>query len=314
MSGADDIRSIQDAQQSRWPEIAELRSPEICRALRYPPDTLAPAPRRLLLVMSNSQRTESRRLTTHRDTTHQSHRRAGSGVPFRAAPTRPAMPLIVLANRAPFRRERLADGSVSVVRSSGGLVTAIEPLIQAQSGTWVAHGEEPDFAAADAFGRVAVRSGRSRYHVRYVQCEAAEYEGFYCGFANEALWPLCHAAHVQPTFRAGDFRHYEAANRCFAAAVCEEGAGLAPIVFVQDYHFALAPTMIRRGLPRARSCPSGIFHGRTSACSGCAPGRLHCSKACLEVTSSACRPTRTAATFSTRRQHSSRATSIRHRQ
>ena len=161
-------------------------------------------------------------LISHNDTSDLTRRPGVRGVPHTSPPPLRKTPLIVLANRAPFRHERHADGRSSAVRSSGGLVTAIEPLIQAQSGTWVAHGDDSDLETADARGRVGVRSGRSRYQFRYVPCSPDEDQGFYCGFANEALWPLCHAAHVHPTFRTSDFRHYEIANRRFAAAVCEE--------------------------------------------------------------------------------------------
>jgi len=159
------------------------------------------------------------------------------------------VPLIVLANRAPFRHEHTPDGSFRVVRSASGLVTAIEPLVEAYSGTWIAHGEPGDIQRADSRGGLNVPAARPRYRLRYVGLDQQEYDGFYKGFANEALWPLCHAVHVQPIFRMSDYRHYTSANRRFAAAVCDEGAGRSPLVLVQDYHFALAPAMIRRGLP-----------------------------------------------------------------
>lgn len=162
-------------------------------------------------------------------------------------PTEPS--LIVLANRAPFTHQRCSDGAVKRVRSASGLVTAIEPVVEALSGTWIAHGETMDLRAGDRAGRVVVRDGGRRYHVRYVPIATDEYDGFYGGFANEGLWPLCHNAGVQPAFRDGDFRNYRNANRRFAAAVADEAAGSSPYVLVQDYHFALAPRMIRRALP-----------------------------------------------------------------
>jgi trehalose 6-phosphate synthase len=75
--------------------------------------------------------------------------------------------------------------------------------------------------------------------------------GYYYGFANEGLWPLCHRASVQPVFRSCDFRTYSAVNARFADAVCEEIDAQAPVVLVQDYHFALAPQMIRMRVPQA---------------------------------------------------------------
>jgi trehalose 6-phosphate synthase len=154
--------------------------------------------------------------------------------------------LIVLANRAPFRHERAPDGTTRIVRSASGVVTAIEPLMQSHAGTWVAHGAPIDTESTARLGRL---SPRPRYRLRYVHCPPQEYEGFYSGFANGALWPLCHATSVQPTFMPDEFRNYRSANRRFAAAVADEGKSGTPIVLVQDYHFALAPEMIRSGLP-----------------------------------------------------------------
>jgi trehalose-6-phosphate synthase len=170
---------------------------------------------------------------------------------WRTRPASSTSPLIVLANRAPFRHERSGDGAARRVRTAGGLVTGVEPLLLASSGTWVAHGEVADLAASDPRGRISVRSGASEYALKYVPIDGREYEAYYGGFANEALWPLCHSANVSPVYRPSDYAHYDSVNRRFAAAVCEEAAGRSAVVLVQDYHFALAPRWIRRGLPDA---------------------------------------------------------------
>src|SRR3954452_15798927 len=170
---------------------------------------------------------------------------------WRTRPASSTSPLIVLANRAPFRHERSDDGAARRVRTAGGLVTGVDPLLLASSGTWVAHGEEADLAASDPRGRISVRSGASEYALKYVPIDAREYQAYYGGFANEALWPLCHSANVSPIYRPSDYAHYDSVNRRFAAAVCEEAAGRSAVVLVQDYHFALAPRWIRRGLPDA---------------------------------------------------------------
>jgi len=156
----------------------------------------------------------------------------------------------VLANRAPFTHERVADGRISVRRSASGLVTALEPLVDACSGTWVAHAAgNADTAVVDDRGGLGVPSDNPRYRLRYVWLAEDEQRGYYYGLANEGLWPLCHAVGVQPVFREGDFRCYQVANTRFAAAVAEEAPGCAPLVLVNDYHFALAPGVIRQLLP-----------------------------------------------------------------
>ena len=87
------------------------------------------------------------------------------------------------------------------------------------------------------------------YRLRRVWLNAHEERGYYYGFANEGLWPLCHRAHVQPVFRSDDFEMYRAVNARFAEAVCDEVESESPLILVQDYHFALAPQVIRERLP-----------------------------------------------------------------
>jgi trehalose 6-phosphate synthase len=158
--------------------------------------------------------------------------------------------IIVLANRQPFMHDRAADGTSVVRRSASGLVTALEPIVRACAGVWVAHGDGPaDRSVVDARNGVDVPPGDPQYRLRRVWLDECERQGYYYGFANEALWPLCHRVHVQPVFRASDFATYRAVNARFAEAVREEAAGNAPLVLVQDYHFALAPQMIHERLP-----------------------------------------------------------------
>jgi trehalose 6-phosphate synthase len=154
--------------------------------------------------------------------------------------------VVVLANRAPFKHERGTDGRVVVGRCAGGLVTALEPLVEARSGTWVAPASgSADTAVVDDRGGVNVPASAPRYRLRYVWRPDHEHDGF----ANEGLWPLCHSVQVEPVFRTADFRMYHSANARFAAAVAEEAGGDAPLVLMQDYHFALAPQLLRQRLP-----------------------------------------------------------------
>ncbi len=160
--------------------------------------------------------------------------------------------IVILANREPYMHDRTPDGRVRVLHPASGLVTALEPVMRACSGVWVAHGNgTADRDVVDGHDRVRVPPGEESYAIRRVWLNAEEERGYYYGFANEGLWPLCHIADTRPTFRVQDFRHYEQVNRRFAEAVCEEVDGPDPIVLVQDYHFALAPRMIRERLPRA---------------------------------------------------------------
>ena len=159
--------------------------------------------------------------------------------------------IIVVSNREPYLHEQ-EDGRIVVRRPASGLVTAIEPVMRACSGTWVAHGSgSADRAAVDGGDRVRVPPGDEDYTLRRLWLTEEEEQGYYYGFANEGIWPLCHAAHVRPVFRESDWRHYRAVNRRFAEAVVAEARSDDPIVLVQDYHFALLPAMLRERLPRA---------------------------------------------------------------
>jgi trehalose 6-phosphate synthase len=159
--------------------------------------------------------------------------------------------LIVVANREPYIHERV-NGEVVVKQPASGLVTAVEPLLRACSGTWIAHGSgSADKESVDAKDRVLVPPGKDEYTLRRVWMSEEEEKGYYYGFANEGLWPLCHVAHVRPVFRESDWEYYRAINQRFADAVVAEARSDDPVVLVQDYHFALLPAMIRKKLPRA---------------------------------------------------------------
>ena len=160
--------------------------------------------------------------------------------------------VVLLANREPYVHDRTSDGGIRIVHPASGLVTALEPVMRACSGVWVAHGTgSADRDVVDQHSRVRVPPGDESYQIRRLWLSAEEEKGYYYGFSNEGLWPLCHLAHTRPVFRSEDWRHYKGVNRRFADAVCEEVDADDPIVLVQDYHFALAPAMIREKLPRA---------------------------------------------------------------
>jgi trehalose 6-phosphate synthase len=160
--------------------------------------------------------------------------------------------VVIVANREPYVHERQSDGSIKVRHPASGLVTALTPVMHACSGVWVAHGSgSADRETADRHGHIRVPPGEDSYLLRRLWLSQEEERGYYYGFANEGLWPLCHVAHARPTFRAEDWRYYQAVNQKFADAACEEVDSEDPIILVQDYHFALVPEMIRERLPRA---------------------------------------------------------------
>jgi alpha,alpha-trehalose-phosphate synthase [UDP-forming] len=161
--------------------------------------------------------------------------------------------LCVVSNREPYIHQRNGKAPNVVVPPSG-LVTALEPVLNASDGTWIAHGSgDADMETVDAHDRLRVPPDDPRYTLRRVWLSKAEEQGYYYGFANEGLWPLCHIAHTRPIFRASDWQHYQEVNRKFMDAVLEEIEDTpSPVILVQDYHFALLPRLIKENRPDAR--------------------------------------------------------------
>lgn len=162
-------------------------------------------------------------------------------------------PLVIVSNREPYMH-RYKGREVEVIVPAGGVVTALDPLMKACGGTWVAHGAgDADWDFVDKSKRVRVPPEDPHYTLRRVPLTPEEEQGYYYGFSNEGLWPLCHIAHVRPDFRPDDWAHYQAANRKFAEAVIEEIRDHeSPCVLIQDYHFALLPRIIKEKRPDAR--------------------------------------------------------------
>jgi trehalose 6-phosphate synthase len=161
--------------------------------------------------------------------------------------------LFVVSNREPYIHVRRGK-SIAVQVPASGLVTAVEPVLRACGGTWVAHGSgDADLEAVDSHDRLPVPPDDPHYTLRRVWLSKEEEQGYYYGFANEGLWPLCHIAHTRPLFRASDWQHYQEVNQKFADAILEEMENVKnPVVLVQDYHFALLPRMIKKRRPDAR--------------------------------------------------------------
>ncbi|HVL74534.1 MAG TPA: trehalose-6-phosphate synthase, partial [Noviherbaspirillum sp.] len=159
--------------------------------------------------------------------------------------------VLVVSNREPYIHVSTARG-IEIKRPASGLVTAVEAVMRACSGTWIAHGAgSADRQVVDSHARVPVPPSNPSYTLRRVWLTKEEEQGYYYGFANEGLWPLCHIAHVRPVFRSSDWEQYEKVNRRFADAVIREARTDDPVVLVQDYHFALLPRMVREALPKA---------------------------------------------------------------
>jgi len=162
-------------------------------------------------------------------------------------------PLFVVSNREPYMH--LKEGKdIRTIMPAGGLVTALDPILKAAGGTWVAHGSgEADFEVTDEKNRIKVPPEEPAYSLRRVPLTKEEEDGYYYGFSNEGIWPLCHIAHIRPIFRKEDWKYYYDVNKKFSETVLEEIEEVKePCVLIQDYHFTLLPGMIKAARPDAR--------------------------------------------------------------
>lgn len=161
--------------------------------------------------------------------------------------------LFVVSNREPYMHVR-QNSTIECIVPAGGLVTALDPILQACGGVWVAHGSgDADREMSDTRGRLAVPPDEPRYTLRRVYITKEEEEGYYYGFSNEGIWPLCHITHTRPLFRLDDWVSYQKVNEKFADTILEEIRDeTEPLVLVQDYHFALLPLLIKSKRPDAR--------------------------------------------------------------
>jgi trehalose-6-phosphate synthase len=161
--------------------------------------------------------------------------------------------LFVVSNREPYHHIHGSKG-IEVHVPASGLVTALEPILCACDGTWIAHGSaNADRETVDSHDRLRVPPDQPLYTLRRVWLTKEEEEGYYFGFSNEGIWPLCHIAHTRPNFRAADWEDYKRVNEKFAEAVLQEIANVEkPLVLIQDYHFALLPRLIKNARPDVR--------------------------------------------------------------
>jgi trehalose 6-phosphate synthase len=160
--------------------------------------------------------------------------------------------LFVVSNREPYMHIlQEKEKTARVIVPASGVVTALEPVLQACHGTWVANGSgNADRQNVDEHDRLQVPPDRPSYTLRRVWLTDEEDRGYYEGFSNEGLWPLCHIAHTRPIFRQEDWLQYQKINRRFANAVLQEMEGCqSPVLLAQDYHFALLPRMVKEVRP-----------------------------------------------------------------
>jgi len=161
---------------------------------------------------------------------------------------------VVASNREPYIHKFSGD-KITCFRPASGVVTALDPILQASDGIWVAHGSgDADKKVVDEKDRVRVpcNDPKPKYTLKRIWMNKAEEAGYYYGCSNEALWPLCHIVYAKPKFSESDWNYYKLINERFAKAILDEIDGKEAVIFLQDYHLTLLPKMIKAGNPKAK--------------------------------------------------------------
>ena len=157
---------------------------------------------------------------------------------------------VIVSNREPYVHT-LNKGKVQCQRGVGGVISALDPIMQACGGTWVAFGSgDADRQAADKDGKLKVPEEDPRYILKRIWLDKSELQGYYYGFSNEVLWPLCHMAFHRPAFRNEDWEAYKAVNEKFARSILEEIGDKKAFVWIQDYHLCLLPKFLKELAPK----------------------------------------------------------------
>ena len=156
---------------------------------------------------------------------------------------------VLVSSRQPYVHV-FNKGKIECQRGAGGVVTALDPIMRACNGLWVAYGNgDADKKVTDAKGKIRVPPDNPAYTLRRVWLTKEEEDGFYYGYANQGLWPLCHLAFQRPVFKASDWEYYCEVNKKFARAIIEEIGDKKAFVWIQDYHFTLLPKYLKEMAP-----------------------------------------------------------------
>lgn len=160
--------------------------------------------------------------------------------------------IVVVSNREPYIHTKVGN-KIHYYFPASGMATAIEPIMQATGGTWIAHGSgDADRLVVQKNDKIGVPPDNPKYTLKRVWLTEDEEKGYYYGFSNQAIYPLCLMAHTRPIFSNDDWEQYKKVNAKFAKVVLNEIKKLKnPVVFIQDFHFSLLPRLIKNNRPDA---------------------------------------------------------------
>jgi alpha,alpha-trehalose-phosphate synthase [UDP-forming] len=157
--------------------------------------------------------------------------------------------VVVVSNREPYLHY-LKEGKITYLNPPGGAAHTLDSILQATGGMWVAYGSgNADKKVVDAQGKISLPPEAPRYTLKRIWLNKEEVDGYYYGFSNQAIWPLCHIVYTRPVFRKSDWEYYQKVNKIFAKAVLEEIGKNKAFVWIQDYHLALLAKYIKEKRP-----------------------------------------------------------------
>lgn len=167
---------------------------------------------------------------------------------------------LIVSNREPYIHMYAPEG-IRVKTPAGGLTAALDPLMQASGGTWVAGGSgDADRENVNKNNRCRVPPGNPKYILKRVWMSKAEVDRYYFGFSNQTLWPLCHNVFQKPIFNKSFWDGYKHSNELFANAILDELKGIKKaFIWFHDYHLALAPQMVKNKISKNQKIVTAHF-------------------------------------------------------
>lgn len=158
--------------------------------------------------------------------------------------------IYIVSNREPYIHTK-KGGKISFYSPASGMVTAIEPVMKASAGVWIAYGSgDADHETVDGNNNIQVPPDEPEYTLHRIWLTKEEEKKYYYGFSNEGIWPLCHNVHVRPVFKKEDWIEYKKVNEKFAESVLSQIENQKnPIIWIQDFQLSLVPKMIKEKRP-----------------------------------------------------------------
>ena len=153
--------------------------------------------------------------------------------------------LIIASNREPYIHV-YKEGKIEHIRPVGGAVTALDPIMRVSKGTWVAYGSgNADKDVVNKKNEVRVPPEDPKYKLRRIWLTKDEENGYYYGYSNKSVWPLCHMAYTRPSFDDVDWAYYKIVNQKFADTILDIVKDKKAFVWIQDYHLMLLSKLLK---------------------------------------------------------------------